>query len=101
MAERIIVWTETAKKQRREILKYWTIRNQSPKYSHQLITQIADRIKVILNQPEIYKKADFPNTRVAAMEHYSIFYKITGSKLIITAFWDNRQNPEKLYELLK
>jgi len=34
------------------------------------------------------------------MDHYSIFYQVTNEKIIITAFWDNRQDPKKLYKLL-
>jgi hypothetical protein len=34
------------------------------------------------------------------MGHFSIFYKLTNDKLIVTAFWDNRQDPKDLIELL-
>lgn len=32
--------------------------------------------------------------------NYSIFYKIFDEKIIITAFWDNRQDPKKLLKIL-
>jgi len=35
------------------------------------------------------------------MGHFSLFYKITDTEIIITAFWDNRQDPAKLLQLLK
>lgn len=35
------------------------------------------------------------------MGHFSILYKLTESQLIITAFWDNRQDPKKLVEIIK
>jgi hypothetical protein len=35
------------------------------------------------------------------MGHFSIFYKVTEKHLIITAFWDNRQDPKKLLELIE
>jgi hypothetical protein len=38
---------------------------------------------------------------MAAMGHFSMFYKIAEDTIIITAFWDNRQDPKKLMELLK
>ncbi|MGZ5242628.1 MAG: type II toxin-antitoxin system RelE/ParE family toxin [Bacteroidia bacterium] len=100
MAKKSVVWTETAARQRREILKYWTIRNGSKVYAEKLIKLIASHIKTILNHPESFKMADFPETRESAMGHFSIFYKITEDKLIITAFWDNRQDPKKLLEIL-
>lgn len=33
MAKRIVKWTETAIKQRRAVLKYWTLRNKSTLYA--------------------------------------------------------------------
>ena len=35
------------------------------------------------------------------MGYFSIFYKITDEQLIVTAFWDNRQDPAKLLKLLR
>lgn len=101
MVKRTVEWTETAKKQRRIVLRYWVEKNKSTLYSEKLIEKINHRIEAILKSPEIYKKADFPKTRVSAMGHYSIFYQITNKKIIITAFWDNRQDPKKLYQLLR
>ncbi len=37
MAKRTVVWSATAVKQRREILKYWTKRNGSTDYAEKLI----------------------------------------------------------------
>ncbi|HKR04164.1 MAG TPA: type II toxin-antitoxin system RelE/ParE family toxin, partial [Bacteroidia bacterium] len=75
MAKKKIAWTETASKQRREILKYWTNRNKSPDYAEKLIKITKDRLKIISKNPLINKKAEFPDTRVAIMGHFSIFYK--------------------------
>ncbi|MEN9909445.1 MAG: hypothetical protein RLZZ540_2594 [Bacteroidota bacterium] len=52
MAKKSVVWTETAIKQRREILKYWTIRNKSTTYAEKLIGLINERIKLISQNPE-------------------------------------------------
>lgn len=101
MAKRTVVWTETAAKQRREILKYWVKRNGTTTYAEKLIKLIAEQIKVIQNNPKLFKKADFPNTHVSALGHFSIFYQFTKDLLIITAFWDNRQDPKKLLDILK
>ena len=101
MVKRTVEWTETAIRQRREILKYWTKRNGSTTYAEKLIGIIRERIKIILLNPESCKRTIYPETRVAAMGHFSIFYRLTESKLIVTAFWDNRQDPKKLLELIK
>jgi hypothetical protein len=41
------------------------------------------------------------NTREAALGNFSIYYKTTSQHIIITAFWDNRQDPEKIINLIK
>ncbi len=35
------------------------------------------------------------------MGHFSLLYKFNENEVIITAFWDNRQDPEKLLEIIK
>jgi plasmid stabilization system protein ParE len=101
MAQRKIIWTETAAKQRRLILEYWLQRNQSNAYPLRLLHLSDEKAKLIAENPLVYKKAEFPETHVAAMGHFSMFYKIKDNEIIITAFWDNRQDPKKLIELLK
>lgn len=100
MAQGAVVWTETALKQRREILAYWTTRNSSPAYAKKLIEFIKNRIDLILVRPEACKTTEYPETREAAMGNFSIYYKIQAKRIIITAFWDNRQDPKKLLEQL-
>ena len=101
MAKRTVVWTESAARQRREILRYWTVRNRSSTYAEKLIKLIAVRIKVILKFPESFKSTIYPETRISAMGHFSILYKITENQIIVTSFWDNRQDPGKLLEIIR
>jgi plasmid stabilization system protein ParE len=101
VAERKIIWTYTAAKQRREILDYWTKRNKSTLYAEKLIKITSARIKVIAKHPKSFKAIDFSETRTSAMGHFSIFYKLTNDELIITAFWDNRQDPKKLLQIIR
>ena len=62
---------------------------------------VSKRTTQIAENPLIYKKADFKNTRVASLGNFSIFYKVTNEEIIITTFWDNRQNPKKLLKVLE
>ena len=101
MAQKKIIWTETAARQRRSILEYWLQRNQSPTYSLKLLRLSNEKANLIAENPLIYKTAEFPDTHVAAMGHFSLFYKITDNAIVITAFWDNRQDPKELLKLLK
>ena len=43
------------------------------------------------------KTADFKSIRVASMGNFSIYYKVTDEQIIIVAFWDNRQDPQKIF----
>ena len=101
MADRRIAWTETAAKQRRKILKYWRKRNKSNTYPLKLLQLSDEKTKLIAHNPELYHLTDYPNTRVIPMGHFSIYYQTTKNEVIITAFWDNRQNPKKLLKILK
>ena len=101
MAKRTIVWTLTASIQRRLILTYWNKRNKSTIYSEKIISFTKARLNIVLNNPRIGKKTDFPNTCVITLAHFSIFYQYNRKNIIITSFWDNRQDPKKLIILLK
>jgi plasmid stabilization system protein ParE len=63
--------------------------------------EINSRTHQISNFPEIGKTVDFKNTRAVSLGHFSIFYQHIGNSIIITAFWDNRDDPSKLLNILK
>lgn len=62
---------------------------------------VSERTKQIAENPLIYKATDFKDVRVASLGNFSIFYKVSDEMVIITAFWDNRQNPKKLLKILE
>ncbi|WP_083645407.1 type II toxin-antitoxin system RelE/ParE family toxin [Christiangramia flava] len=101
MAKRNIIWTRTADIQFVGILEYWANRNKSNIYSKKLLKLVSERTKQIAEQPLIFKITDFKDTRVASLGNFSIFYKLHNKEIIITAFWDNRQNPKNLLKILK
>ena len=96
MAKRKVIWTETSRRQRRFVLEYWLHRNGAPDFSIRLLKIISDRVKIIAKYPNSFRLSQFKDTRVSVFGHYSIFYKITDTQIIITGFWDNRQDPEGL-----
>ena len=98
MAQRNVVWTHTARDQRRSILKYWTLKNGSSVYAEKLIGLITERTKVISLHPEAFKLSDFNDVRVSSLGHFSIYYKYNHNAIIIMAFWDNRQDPKDLLD---
>ena len=100
MAKRDVVWTRTADVQFAGILEYWVKRNKSNTYSKKLLQLVSNRTTQIAENPFIYKSTDFKDTRVASLGNFSIFYKVTDEEIIITALWDNHQDPKKLLRIL-
>ncbi len=96
-----IVWTATALKQRNHIFEYWNDRNASKIYSQKLNNKIKGRVQLLKSNPEIGLKTSFKETRVISLGHYSLLYKRMDSTMVITSFWDNRQDPKKLLAFLK
>lgn len=82
-------------------MEYWALKKKSNTYSKKLVRLVSERTKQIAKKPFIYKSTDFKNIRVASLGNFSIYYKITDEQIIISAFWDNRQDPKKLLKLLQ
>ena len=96
MAERIIVWSESAKFELREIFEYFNFRNKSKIYSLKLNRLIQTELKLLLQNPEIGKITNTLNIRGLFIENYYIFYEINLKHIVILSVWDTRQNPERL-----
>ncbi|NCT19340.1 MAG: type II toxin-antitoxin system RelE/ParE family toxin [Flavobacteriia bacterium] len=100
MAKRNVIWTRTADIQFIGILEYWVKRNKSNIYSKKLVKLVSERTWQIAEKPLIFKATDFKDVRVASLGNFSIYYKVSGENIIVTAFWDNRQDPKKLLKIL-
>ncbi len=101
MAKRNVIWTRTADLQFIGILEYWVKKNKSSTYSKKLVKLVSERTKQIAEKPLIYKATDFKDIRVASLGNFSIYYKLSNEQIIVTSFWDNRQDPKKLLEILE
>jgi plasmid stabilization system protein ParE len=101
MAKRKVVWTKTADLQFVGILDYWNKRNKSNSYSKKLVNLVSERTRQIAEKPFIFKSTDFKEIRVASMGNFSIYYKATEDQIIVSAFWDNRQDPKKILKILQ
>jgi hypothetical protein len=86
MARLKIFWTSTAVKQRNYIFEYWIKRNGSRIYVSKLNFKIKEHISLLILNPQLGKTADFTNTRILILGHYSIFYQIKNAQIIIAAF---------------
>ncbi|MFV0554000.1 MAG: type II toxin-antitoxin system RelE/ParE family toxin [Mangrovibacterium sp.] len=99
MAQRNVVWTRTADRQFVGVLEYWARRNRSTVYSNKLVRLVSERTKQIAASPWAFRCTEFKNTRIAYLGSYAIFYKIREEDIVISAFWDNRQDPQRLLEM--
>ena len=100
MAGRTVVWTKTAKFREEQFLNIGKKeRNQSPAYPIKIIKNTDAKIADLLKHPESGLSTDYADTRISAMGHFSIFYKLDKNLLIITSFWDNRQDPSNCWKL--
>lgn len=100
MAKRI-VWTNTAKNARREILEYWFFRNSSKSYSRKLSALFQKKTELLKTQNYIGKPTDFDEVRATLVIHFILFYKVTEKEIIIVGLWDNRRNPDDLHKNLE
>jgi len=96
-----VVWTKTARNQRQSILEYWAQRNGNKKYSKKISLLIRNRIKFIVDFNYLGKETDYGSIRVTSAGHFMLFYKVYTDKIIIMSLWDSRQDPDKLYDVLK
>jgi len=100
MAGRKIVWTSIAKKQLRFVLQYWLEKNKSTSFSLKLLQKIDHTTKILSDHPSIGRKTEFEDVRIAALKNYSLIYTVLDTEIVVLAFWDNRQNPEMLHEMI-
>ena len=85
MAKRNIAWTRTADLQFVGILEYWVKRNKSNNFSKKLLRLVTERTLQISENPFIYKSTDFKDVRVTSLRNFSIYYKVTDKKILVTA----------------
>lgn len=62
---------------------------------------VSERTKQIAKNPLSCKLTDFEETRITVLGNFSIYYKTLDNQIIITAFWDNRQDPKELLKIFE
>ncbi len=95
MAERIIIWSENAKFELKEIFEYFNFRNKSKIYSLKLNKTIQSELNLLIQNPEIGIKTEVINVR-GLMLKIIMFYQINEIHLVILSVRDTRQYPENL-----
>ena len=93
-----IKWTEHAKKENADILRFWIKHNQSKVYSKKIRRDTNKKLSLLKKNIFMGKEIeDFdPVRRILILENFSLFYILDDDTIKIVAFWDNRRNPENL-----
>ncbi|MBA2328343.1 MAG: type II toxin-antitoxin system RelE/ParE family toxin [Bacteroidota bacterium] len=99
MAKKII-WSLRAVNDRKEILSYWKVRNQSKNYIIKLNLLFKKAIKSIAIHPHIGRKTDVEKIRIKLIKDYLIVYEETADAIEILTIWDNRRNPDDLEKVI-
>ncbi len=92
MAKRKIIWTKSAKSERRDILDYWIKRTKSKTYSYKLNKLFSEAVNLIAEYPQIGRTTNDGKTRISIVRDYLIFYEFSKNELIIQSVWDARQD---------
>lgn len=95
MAKRII-WTKRATREIREMISYLKV-NQSYQAAENLLDEINKRILFLERFPESGRKSKKAKTIrfVPVGKHRRMFYRVHGNKIIVSWFFDTRQDPSK------
>ena len=91
-----ITWTLKAQQDRKEILRYWQVHNQSNIYSKKLNQLIKKALTLIAVHPHIGRRTNIETVRVKLVRDYLIFYEEAGEEIFILSIWDNRRNPDEI-----
>ena len=100
MAKKII-WSDTAQKDRKDILQYWRNRNKSLVYCVKLNKVFDEAAESIAKFPNIGKPSGYKDSRIKIIKDYLLVYKEFDKFISIITIWDARQNPLKLEKILE
>lgn len=101
----VIRWTEKAKRQLKEIIQFY-INEEAFRTVENLQEEINSAVSLLAAFPNLghleedLKRNKYIHRSIIIRKHYKIIYTLITEEIIITAFWDVRQDPEILYNSL-
>jgi plasmid stabilization system protein ParE len=98
---RQIIWSLRAQNDKKEILKNWSQRNKSYRYSKKLNQLFKEAILLLREHPYIGRSTDDASVRIKLVKEYLLIYEVTETSINILSIWDGRQDPSKLEDILK
>ncbi|MBX2895545.1 MAG: type II toxin-antitoxin system RelE/ParE family toxin [Cyclobacteriaceae bacterium] len=95
-----VIWSARTQRDRKQILSFWNVHNQSTTYSKTLDRKFREAIKLIGEFPQIGKRTDDAKARIKIVRDYFLIYEETETKIILLTIWDSRQDPKNLERIL-
>jgi toxin YoeB len=86
-----IVWSEQAFNHRKNILKYWILKNKSNAYSIKLDEIFRETVKLIAEYPNLGKETDIELVRAKKIRGYFIIYQAREKQIDILSIWDTHK----------
>ena len=96
MVRKRIIWSSAAENQLQDTLDFFKHRNKSKIYGKKLLKKINTSLDRLPKHLLIGKKSNIENIHYIVVWDYLIFYEISHNNIEVVAFWDARQDPEKL-----
>ncbi|NTW32752.1 MAG: type II toxin-antitoxin system RelE/ParE family toxin [Bacteroidetes bacterium] len=96
MAQRKIIWSNSARIKLYKILEFYIERNKNKTYSTKLYENINKDLKLLIKHPDLGIKTEIESVRALIAGDFIIFYENFNNKIIIHTLWDSRQNPDDL-----
>lgn len=88
-----VVWTQKAKDEKNQILRYYLERNGNPIYSRILRRHFSQSLELVRVQERIGKLTSRDEIRCLLVLDYSLFYHLSGQDVVVLSVWDNRRDP--------
>ena len=96
-----VIWSHRAFNDRKTILEYWTINNQSAAYSKKLNLLFRRAVRLISTHPHIGRKTDVENIRMKLVLDYQIIYEQDDNRIIVLAIWHTKRNPDEFEKIIR
>ena len=91
-----IIWTETAKDNYRDVIFYYK-NNDAKQAAMKFETAVFKKIDRLIEQPLIGRPSlKYKTVRMIKVDNFrQMAYRVHGTTLFISDFWDTRRNPNK------
>ena len=86
-----IIWSDQAINHRKNILRYWILKNKSTAYSIKLDQLFREAVNLIAEYPHIGKPTDIKNIRAKRFRDYFIFYQEMEKQIHVVGIWDTQK----------